>query len=193
MSLNGDTISTKYGEIHISEKQGVVTVDLGGIETMGQGLSVVYNGRTIELMESCVKVVHGIGDVLEDGWILAGYSKETGCAFSIEPPCVDTDENGLTWDEAVNRASVLKEAGYKNARLPSNDEWAEIRGGMSERFNRAALLGSVGLKSYWSRDEAAEDEASYRMIGLSTMYEARKSLKLGGRVIRDEASIILTR
>lgn len=93
-----------------------------------------------------------IGQVLKDGWVVAGISPDTKDVFSIEPKSLAPAEKE-SWLAGMARGLKLSCEGHKDARLPSLAELKVI-------FNNRASLGYAELSHPNQKASASMDDWS---------------------------------
>jgi len=200
-SLRGD-----FKGVSISRSaDGVLTVDvsdLGDVDvtvvTSGHG-QITKHAPVEEQdnLQTVTKEAYNIGDVLPDGWVVMGLSKDTGMPFSCEP--AESALDGYqTWHTGEGHAVKLRDAGNQNARQPSDKElntiWEDVvKAGRNDNA-KLNTNGSAPYGKYWSStpDPTNSDGARVQYLGDGSRYWVYKVYRNARvRVVRDEPSLKL--
>ncbi len=200
-SLRGD-----FKGVSISRTaDGTLTVDvsdLGDVDVtvVTSGHGQITKHAPVEEQDNVhtvTKEAYNIGDVLPDGWVVMGLSKDTGMPFSCEP------EEGVldgyqAWHTGEDHAVKLRDAGNQNARQPTDKElntiWEDV---VKAGRNDNAKLNTNGSRpygKYWSStpDPNNSDDARIQYLGDgSRLWDYKDGRHARVRVVRDEPGLKL--
>lgn len=194
-------LKKEFDNIAVVHSGNDIVIDLSSI-TQGDLKVTVITGDCVQLRSLTKEQAYGledvkvilepktcnIGDVLEDGWIVAGKSPDSGLVFSIEPP-ERALQKGVSWYQGSMYASNIKELGNLNARLPSNDELNIIFNNLVEgRHEKVTKLGSV---CYWSSSERYNTHAWSQRFSDGGQGYNYKNDSFFIRCVRDEPTLSL--
>lgn len=111
-------------------RSGALTIDVSALKGVDVTVITASGNAKLQAAEtndpdvinaSADNRAYQIGDILPDGWVIAGVSPETNKVFSIEPPKVAL--KGLkNWWQGEEHAERLRAKGHNNARQPSESE-----------------------------------------------------------------------
>lgn len=194
------TIKDEFREITVRSDSGEVVIDLSSIKQSGLKLSLIVNNDVFLLspakeQDSTQKALNftleplasQIGHVLEDGWIVAGFSPNNGMMFSIEPP--DSALQGeVTWFEGSAHAIELRSMGHESARLPSKDELNVIYNNLVKGGHENVT--GLGAGSHWSSSPSScnIDRAWCQNLDVNNEHQGTsgKYNTLSARCVRNE-------
>lgn len=187
------------------DEDGALTFDVSSLGDVDVTVIASFGSRIMKRAsvaeqdntQTVTKEAYNIGDVLPDGWVVMGLSKDTGMPFSCEP-----EEGALdgyqTWYTGEDHAVKLRDAGNQNARQPTDEElntiWKDV---VKAGRNDNAKLNTDGSRPhgrYWSStsDPHDSDFARIQYLGAGPRdchdkagWDARV------RVVRDEPGLKL--
>ena len=181
---------------------GALTVDVSDVDVtvVTSGHGQITKHAPVEEQDNAhtvTKEAYNIGDILLDGWVVMGLSKDTGVPFSCEP-----EEGALdgyqTWDTGEERAVKLRDAGNQNARQPSDKElttiWEDVVKAGRNDNSKLNTNGSEPYGSYWSSTPNPFHSGSARIQYLDDGYRnwfSKDYRSARVRVVRDEPCLKL--
>lgn len=200
-SLHGDFQGVKVER----SADGALTFDVSSLGDVDVTVKASCGSRIMRLVpveeqdntQTVTKEAYNIGDVLPDGWVVMGLSKDTGMPFSCEP-----EEGALdgyqTWYTGEEHAVKLRDAGNQNARQPTDKElntiWEDVvKAGRNDNA-KLNTNGSTPYGSYWSStpDPRHSDGARVQYLDdgyRNWHYKDHRSARV--RVVRDEPGLKL--